>query len=184
MPIDYYEKVWHNGEFIPWKEATVHVASHVISYATCLFEGIRCYETPQGPAIFRLKEHAERLVNSCKIYRMEQNYPLQQIQQAIVELIPLNQQQHTYIRPVVFRGYGEIGFFFFQAEDGIRDGHVTGVQTCALAIFSGPLLQGVLEQGSGDRVKRRGLVVARIRSEERRVGKSVDLGGRRIIKKK
>jgi branched-chain amino acid aminotransferase len=109
MPIDYYEKVWHNGEFISWKEATIHVASHVISYGTCLFEGIRCYQTPQGPAIFRLKEHAERLVNSCKIYRMELDYSLDQIQQAMVELIRINQAQHAYIRPVVFRGYGEIG---------------------------------------------------------------------------
>ena len=70
MAVNYFPKVWHNGKFIPWDEATIHVASHVVSYASCLFEGVRCYETPQGPSIFRLKEHTDRLVNSCKIYRM------------------------------------------------------------------------------------------------------------------
>jgi branched-chain amino acid aminotransferase len=105
MPIDYYERVWHNGKIIDWKEATIHVASHVISYASCLFEGIRAYETPQGPAIFRLKEHTERLVNSAKIYRMELAYSLDQLQQAMIELVRVNQAKHCYIRPLVFRGY-------------------------------------------------------------------------------
>ncbi len=109
MAIDFYEKVWHNGAFIPWEEATVHVASHVISYASCLFEGIRCYETPQGPAIFRLKDHVDRLVNSCKIYRLELAYSRQQLQQAMLELVRVNKAQHCYLRPVVFRGYGEVG---------------------------------------------------------------------------
>ncbi len=109
MAILNYEKVWHNGEFIPWDEARVHVASHVISYASCLFEGIRCYETPQGAAIFRLKEHTERLVNSCKIYRLDLDYSRQQLQQAMVDLVRLNKASHCYIRPVVFRGYGEVG---------------------------------------------------------------------------
>jgi branched-chain amino acid aminotransferase len=109
MPINYYEKVWHNGEFIPWENATIHVASHVLSYASCLFEGIRCYETKQGPAIFRLKEHLDRLVNSCKIYRLELDYSREQLQQATVELIRTNDARHSYIRPLVFRGYGEIG---------------------------------------------------------------------------
>ena len=109
MPIDYYEKVWHNGSFIPWQEANVHVASHALHYGSCLFEGIRCYETPQGPAIFRLKEHTSRLLNSCKIYRMELDYSHDQLQEAMVQLIRVNQAQHAYIRPVAFRGYGEIG---------------------------------------------------------------------------
>ncbi len=109
MPIDYYEKVWHNGKFIPWNEATIHVASHVVSYASCLFEGIRCYETPQGPAIFRLKEHTERLINSCKIYRIELAYSLAELQQAMVELVRVNKASHCYLRPLVLRGYGEIG---------------------------------------------------------------------------
>ena len=109
MPIAYCAQVWHNGKFIPWAEATVHVASHVVSYASCLFEGIRCYETPQGPAIFRLKEHTDRLVNSCKIYRMELDYTREQLAQAMVELVRVNNVKHCYLRPVVFRGYGEVG---------------------------------------------------------------------------
>jgi branched-chain amino acid aminotransferase len=108
MAINYYEKVWHNGQFISWNDATVHVASHVMSYASCLFEGIRAYETPQGPAIFRLKEHTERLINSAKIYRMELAYSLDQLQQAMVELVRTNQANHCYLRPLVFRGYGEL----------------------------------------------------------------------------
>ncbi len=109
MPIANYEKVWHNGKFIPWGEATIHVASHVVSYASCLFEGIRCYETPQGPAIFRLKEHTERLVNSAKIYRIELAYSRHELQQAMIELVRVNQAKHCYIRPLVLRGYGEVG---------------------------------------------------------------------------
>jgi len=109
MALKYYEKVWHNGKFIPWNEATIHVASHVISYASCLFEGIRCYDTPQGPAIFRLKEHTDRLVNSCKIYRMELAFTRDQLAQAMVELVRVNNVKHCYLRPVIFRGYGEAG---------------------------------------------------------------------------
>jgi branched-chain amino acid aminotransferase len=108
MPIDYYEKVWRNGKFIPWNEATIHVGSHAMSYASCLFEGIRAYETPHGAAIFRLKEHTERLINSAKIYRMELAYSLDQLQQAMIELVRVNQAKHCYIRPLVFRGYGEL----------------------------------------------------------------------------
>ncbi len=109
MALKYYEKVWHNGEFIPWADATIHVASHVVSYASCLFEGIRCYDTTQGPAIFRLKDHVDRLVNSTKIYRMELDYSSEQLQQALVELVRVNQIKHCYLRPVVFRGYGNAG---------------------------------------------------------------------------
>ena len=109
MPVQNYEKVWHNGEFIAWDDAKVHAASHVISYASCLFEGIRCYETPLGPAIFRLKEHTERLIDSCKIYRLELDYSQEQLEQAMVELVRVNQASHCYIRPVVFRGFGEMG---------------------------------------------------------------------------
>lgn len=109
MAVDYYEKVWHNGKFIPWESATIHVASHVVSYASCLFEGIRCYETPQGPGIFRLKEHTDRLVNSAKIYRLPLDYTREQLQQALVELVRVNHAKHCYLRPLAFRGYGEVG---------------------------------------------------------------------------
>ncbi len=109
MALDYYEHVWHNGKFIPWNQATIHVASHVVSYASCLFEGIRCYETAQGPAIFRLKDHAERLVNSAKIYRMDVEFTVDQLQQAMIELVRTNSVKSCYIRPLVFRGYGGLG---------------------------------------------------------------------------
>jgi branched-chain amino acid aminotransferase len=109
MPIDYYEKVWHNGKFIPWSEATLHVASHVVHYGSGIFEGLRCYQTEHGPAIFRLKEHTDRLLDSAKIYRMELPYTSDQIQQAMVELIQVNEASHAYLRPVAFRGLGDIG---------------------------------------------------------------------------
>jgi branched-chain amino acid aminotransferase len=90
MPIQKTEKIWHNGKLIPWDDATLHVASHVVSYASCLFEGIRCYETPNGPAIFRLKEHTQRLIESSKIYRIEVPYSLEELMAAQVELVRVN----------------------------------------------------------------------------------------------
>ncbi len=109
MALDYFEKVWHNGKFISWNEANVHVASHVVSYASCLFEGIRCYETAQGAAIFRLSEHVTRLVDSCKIYRMEAEFSHEQLRQAMIDLVRVNNVRSCYIRPIVFRGYGDVG---------------------------------------------------------------------------
>ncbi len=109
MPLEYFDQVWHNGKFIPWSEATVHVAAHVVNYGSGFFEGIRCYETPQGPAIFRLAEHTDRLFNSCKIYRMPLDYTRQQIEQAMVELVRVNNISSCYLRPVAFRGYFELG---------------------------------------------------------------------------
>ena len=109
MAVNNYEHVWHNGKFIPWREATIHVSTHALHYASCLFEGIRCYDTPHGPAIFRLKEHTDRLVNSAKIYRMELPYTREQLEQAMVELVRLNNVKHCYLRPVAFRGEGEMG---------------------------------------------------------------------------
>jgi branched-chain amino acid aminotransferase len=109
MAIKSFDKVWHNGEFIHWNDATIHVASHVVSYGSCLFEGIRCYDTPAGPGIFRLKEHTDRLVNSCKIYRMGLDFTRDQLSQAMVELVQVNSIKHCYIRPVIFRGLGEVG---------------------------------------------------------------------------
>ncbi len=109
MAVNNYEHVWHNGKFIPWREATIHVSTHALHYASCLFEGIRCYDTPHGPAIFRLKEHTDRLVNSAKIYRMELPYTREQLEQAMVELVRLNSVKHCYLRPVAFRGEGEMG---------------------------------------------------------------------------
>lgn len=109
MPVQKTDKIWHNGKFIDWDDATIHVTAHVISYGSAVFEGIRCYATPQGPAILRLPEHAQRLLNSSKIYRMEVRYSLEELMQAMVELVRVNKMPHCYIRPVVLRGYGVVG---------------------------------------------------------------------------
>ena len=103
------EKIWHNGRFIKWEEATIHVLSHVVSYGSSVFEGIRCYATPGGPAVFRLHEHVRRMVDSAKIYRMEIGYPAEELAGAMLELVRVNQMDSCYIRPIAFRGYGEIG---------------------------------------------------------------------------
>jgi branched-chain amino acid aminotransferase len=104
------EKIWHNGRFIPWDEATIHVLSHVVSYGTSVFEGIRCYSTPSGPAVFRLREHVRRMVDSAKIYRMEHlGYSPEQLAEAMIEIVRVNRMDSCYIRPIVLRGYGEMG---------------------------------------------------------------------------
>jgi branched-chain amino acid aminotransferase len=108
-PFDESSKIWMNGEIIPWKEATIHIASHVIHYGSSLFEGLRCYKTPKGTVIFRLEAHTKRLYNSCKMYRIQIPYPKEELNQAIIDLIELNKYDECYIRPVVFRGYGTLG---------------------------------------------------------------------------
>ena len=103
-------KIWHNGRFIRWEEATIHVLSHVVSYGTSVFEGIRCYATPSGPAVFRLREHVRRLVDSAKIYRMENlGFSAAQLAEAMLEVVRVNKMDSCYIRPIVIRGYGEMG---------------------------------------------------------------------------
>jgi len=109
MTIKKTEKIWHNGEFIHWDDATVHVVSHVISYGSAVFEGIRCYNTKQGPAIFRLRDHLQRLLNSAHIYRMEIPYSLDELSTAATELVRTNKMNACYLRPIVLRGYGEVG---------------------------------------------------------------------------
>jgi branched-chain amino acid aminotransferase len=103
------EWIWHNGDFIPWESATLHVMSHVVHYGSSVFEGIRCYSTPDGPAIFRLPEHLRRLRDSGKVYRMEYGYTDEELTEALQELILKNSLDECYIRPVVFRGYGTVG---------------------------------------------------------------------------
>ena len=103
-------KIWHNGRFIRWEDATIHVLSHVVSYGSSVFEGIRCYATPGGPAIFRLREHVRRMLDSAKIYRIENlGFTAEQLAEAMLELVRVNQMDACYIRPVAFRGYGDIG---------------------------------------------------------------------------
>jgi branched-chain amino acid aminotransferase len=104
------EKIWHNGRLIPWQEATIHVLSHVVSYGSSVFEGIRCYATPSGPAVFRLKEHVRRMLDSAKIYRMDHiGFTAEQLADAMLEVVRVNEMDACYIRPIVMRGYGDIG---------------------------------------------------------------------------
>jgi branched-chain amino acid aminotransferase len=103
------EKIWCNGKFIPWDQATIHVLSHVVSYGSAVFEGVRCYETAQGPAIFRLREHMQRLRNSAHIYRMDISYSLDALCQASLDLVRENKLSACYLRPIVLRGYGDAG---------------------------------------------------------------------------
>jgi branched-chain amino acid aminotransferase len=104
------EKIWHNGRFIAWQDATIHVLSHVVSYGSSVFEGLRCYATPNGPAIFRLREHVRRMTDSAKIYRMDNlGFTAEQLADAMLELVRVNKMESCYLRPIVMRGYGDIG---------------------------------------------------------------------------
>ncbi|HZN10631.1 MAG TPA: branched-chain amino acid transaminase [Blastocatellia bacterium] len=103
------KKIWHNGELIAWDEAHIHVMSHVVNYASALFEGIRCYATPRGPAVFRLREHMTRLRDSCHIYRMEIGYSVDELIAACLEVVRVNEFRECYLRPIIFRGYGTFG---------------------------------------------------------------------------
>ncbi|MCK5738404.1 branched-chain amino acid transaminase [bacterium] len=107
--LDEQGKIWFDGQFVDWKDATVHVMSHVLHYGSSVFEGLRCYETPQGPAIFRLNDHLRRIFDSAKIYRMPLPYSQQQLFDATIELIRINKMKSAYLRPIAFRGYGEMG---------------------------------------------------------------------------
>lgn len=103
------EFVWRNGKLIKWADATIHALSHVVHYGSSVFEGIRSYATPRGPAVFRLKEHTQRLLDSAKIYHMEVPYSLDELMQATGQTIHANKLGACYIRPVIFRGYGTVG---------------------------------------------------------------------------
>jgi branched-chain amino acid aminotransferase len=100
-------KVWKNGEIIDWDDARIHVMSHVINYGSSVFEGIRCYNTAEGSAVFRLPEHIQRLMNSAKIYRMDPGFDRDQIVDATLQLVRESGLDECYIRPVIFRGLDE-----------------------------------------------------------------------------
>jgi len=109
MAFNKTEMIWMNGKFVKWDDAKIHVLSHVVHYGSALFEGERCYKTKRGPAIFRLKEHIDRLYNSCKIYRMDIPFSKEVIWQAHIDLVKINKLEECYIRPVVYRGYDHLG---------------------------------------------------------------------------
>jgi branched-chain amino acid aminotransferase len=103
------EKIWRNGELIPWDDAQIHVCSHVVHYASAVFEGIRCYNTQSGPGVFRLDDHIKRLCQSAHIYRMPIAYDAEVLEEACLETIRANEMESCYIRPIVFRGYHSLG---------------------------------------------------------------------------
>jgi branched-chain amino acid aminotransferase len=109
MPVDKVSKIWMNGKLINWDDAKVHVLSHAMHYGSSWFEGIRCYETKKGSAIFRLDAHLRRLYDSAKIYRTEIPYSEPEFSKAVVETIKANKLKSCYIRPLVYRGYGDMG---------------------------------------------------------------------------
>ncbi len=137
MSMRYPEWIWHNGAVKPWADATTHVMSHVLHYGSSVFEGIRSYETPDGPAIFRLSDHIRRLFASARIYDMAVPYTLEEINAACREVILRNGLSKAYLRPLAYRGLGGFGL----SAD-------TPVEVSVAAWFMGPYLgEGVLEHG-------------------------------------
>ena len=109
MPVKKVEKIWMNGKLVNWDDAKIHVLAHVVHYGSSWFEGIRCYDTARGPAIFRLDRHLRRLFDSTKIYRTQIPYSEKEVEEAIFTTIRANKMRACYIRPVVYRGYGDVG---------------------------------------------------------------------------
>jgi branched-chain amino acid aminotransferase len=107
--VEQVDLIWLNGELVAWEDAKVHVLTHGLHYGTSVFEGERAYATPQGPAIFRHQDHLARLLASAKLYYMPVPYTLEQLRSATHELIAANGMSECYIRPIVFRGYGQMG---------------------------------------------------------------------------
>ena len=102
-------KIWMDGKLVDWNNAKIHILTHGLHYATAVFEGIRCYSTKNGPAIFRLEEHINRLFNSCKMYHMTLEYSKKELKESIIETIKINNVQDCYIRPICYYGYGKMG---------------------------------------------------------------------------
>ena len=105
------QKIWRDGQLVAWEDATIHVMSHVVHYGSSVFEGIRCYETPAGPAVFRLPEHIRRLLDSCKIYRMPIKHTVESLVQACLDTVAGNELRACYLRPVVVRTGEQMGVY-------------------------------------------------------------------------
>src|SRR5688572_18190161 len=106
MGIQPVEKVWMNGELVEWENATVHVLTHALHYGSGVFEGVRCYKTDRGPAVYRLREHFERMERSAKIFQMEIPYSVEELMQATFDVIKANNLDECYVRPLAYRGFG------------------------------------------------------------------------------
>ncbi len=115
MAIPEVEWIWKNGTFVPWRDATVHVLTHALHYGSGVFEGVRAYRTPDGTAVFRLRDHIERLARSATTYYMDLGYDIDELCSATKELVRKNGLESAYIRPIAFRGYGEMGLFPLKA---------------------------------------------------------------------
>jgi len=109
MAITKVDKIWMNGKWIPWDDAKIHVLSHVAHYGSSVFEGIRCYDAKAAPAIFRLDDHVDRLMYSARIYRMELPFSREQIRQACIDVVAVNDLKACYLRPLIYRGYENLG---------------------------------------------------------------------------
>jgi len=109
MTIPSVEFIWQDGKLVPWEQAQVHVLTHALHYASGAFEGLRCYRTAQGPAVFRLREHMQRFLNSAKLLYMELPFSLDELCDAVTGTVAANKLEQCYIRPLVFRGYGTMG---------------------------------------------------------------------------
>jgi branched-chain amino acid aminotransferase len=109
MPITEVDKIWMDGELVDWRDANVHVLSHAVHYGTGVFEGIRAYETSRGAAVWHLEEHLKRLFRSAKLYHMDIPYSVEAITEGVKDVIRANELNACYVRPLVLRGYGEMG---------------------------------------------------------------------------
>ncbi len=109
MPLTETEKIWMNGELVDWADAKIHVGTHGLHYGSGVFEGVRCYDTPRGPAVFRGRDHFQRLHNSARLLYMEIPYTVDELQAGCNELLSVNGLPEAYIRPIAFYGYGELG---------------------------------------------------------------------------
>ena len=106
---DNHHRIWRDGKFVDWEDATIHVISHVVHYGSSVFEGIRCYATPEGPSIFRLADHMRRLADSCRIYRMPLEHSIETLVQAAIDTVAENELPHCYLRPVALRTGEQMG---------------------------------------------------------------------------
>ncbi|RJP59519.1 MAG: branched-chain amino acid transaminase [Candidatus Auribacter fodinae] len=105
----YADKIWYDGKFVPWNDAQVHILAHSIHYGTCAFDSVRCYKTPKGSVLLRMRDHLKRLYDSCKIYYMDIPYTIEELETALIELIRINKLEEAYVRPFAFRGFGTLG---------------------------------------------------------------------------